>query len=131
LLGLTTVCGHTGQHLDGEAMLAWRVEESVIEHEELRTLCNMMIIELRMPTSSLFPGYKQVDAFADDDLYEGEEEVRYVTLDLGSIEPTLVPSMSEYQLIVSASTRDASIILIKETGIRYSHSVSAAWWDYF
>ena len=54
-----------------------------------------------MSTSSLFPGYKQVEAFADDDLYESEEEVTYVTLDLGSIEPTLVPSMSHYQLIVS------------------------------
>jgi len=49
--------------------------------------------------SSLFPGYKQVEEFGIDEDYE--EEVTYVTLDLGSIEPTLVPSSSTYRLIVS------------------------------
>ncbi|KAG6826361.1 hypothetical protein H0H92_016153 [Tricholoma furcatifolium] len=48
--------------------------------------------------SSLFPGYKQVDSFGPDDDYD-EEEVCYVTLDLGSVEPTLVPSSSTYRLI--------------------------------
>ncbi|KAI0704974.1 hypothetical protein BC835DRAFT_711120 [Cytidiella melzeri] len=49
-------------------------------------------------------GSSQVEKFGDDSEYEqldGEvvEEVEYVTLDLGSIEPTLVPSTSSYRLI--------------------------------
>jgi general transcription factor 3C polypeptide 6 len=49
----------------------------------------------------LFPGYTQVDSFGPDDEYElDQEEVSYVTLDLGSVEPTLVPSSSSYRLIV-------------------------------
>ncbi|KAF8978645.1 hypothetical protein BDQ17DRAFT_1264090 [Cyathus striatus] len=48
--------------------------------------------------TSLCPGYRHVDAFGPDDDYE-DEEVSYVTLDLGSIEPTLVPSSSSYRLI--------------------------------
>ncbi|KAF7361280.1 TFIIIC-sub6 domain-containing protein [Mycena sanguinolenta] len=48
--------------------------------------------------SSLCPGYKQVDAFGPDEEYE-EEEVVYVTLDLGNVEPSLVPSSSHYRLI--------------------------------
>ncbi len=55
---------------------------------------------------SLFQGSVQVEKFGDDQEYEqidGEviEEVEYVTLDLGSVEPTLVPSTSSYRLIVS------------------------------
>ncbi|TFK85183.1 hypothetical protein K466DRAFT_664668 [Polyporus arcularius HHB13444] len=54
--------------------------------------------------SALFPGYEQVDAFGPDEDYEShdgevEEEVEYVTLDLGTVEPTLVPSSSSYRLI--------------------------------
>ncbi|KAI0631639.1 hypothetical protein C8Q77DRAFT_1061265 [Trametes polyzona] len=49
--------------------------------------------------SSLLPGYKQVEAFGSDEDYESGEEVEYVTLDLGTIEPTLVPSSSTYRLI--------------------------------
>ncbi|KAI0366474.1 hypothetical protein BV20DRAFT_1055614 [Pilatotrama ljubarskyi] len=52
-----------------------------------------------MASSSLFPGYKHVEGFGPDDEYESEEEVEYVTLDLGTIEPTLVPSSSSYRLI--------------------------------
>ncbi|KAJ7730859.1 hypothetical protein DFH07DRAFT_756035 [Mycena maculata] len=48
--------------------------------------------------SSVCPGYKQVDAFGPDEEYE-EEEVTYVTLDLGNVEPTLIPSSSNYRLI--------------------------------
>ncbi|KAH9046414.1 hypothetical protein EDB83DRAFT_2405078 [Lactarius deliciosus] len=53
----------------------------------------------------LAPGFRHVDAFDSDGLYErnehGEiiEEVSYVTLDLGAVEPTLVPSTSTYRLI--------------------------------
>lgn len=54
----------------------------------------------------LAPGFRQVDAFGPDDNYECDEngnvieEVSYVTLDLGAVEPTLVPSSSTYRLIV-------------------------------
>ncbi|KAJ7034707.1 hypothetical protein C8F04DRAFT_559513 [Mycena alexandri] len=48
--------------------------------------------------SSLCPGYKQVQQFGADDEYE-EEEVTYVTLDLGNVEPTLIPNSSHYRLI--------------------------------
>ncbi|KAG7444403.1 uncharacterized protein BT62DRAFT_971064 [Guyanagaster necrorhizus] len=48
---------------------------------------------------SLCPGYKHVDAFGPDDEYDDEEEVSYVTLDLGSVEPSLLPSSANYRLI--------------------------------
>ena len=57
--------------------------------------------------TSLFPGYKHVEAFGPDSEYEDGEEVEYVTLDLGTVEPTLVPSSSSYRLIVSASLSPA------------------------
>ncbi|KAH9895759.1 hypothetical protein C8Q73DRAFT_644583 [Cubamyces lactineus] len=47
----------------------------------------------------MFPGYKHVEAFGPDEEYETDEEIEYVTLDLGTIEPTLVPSSSTYRLI--------------------------------
>jgi hypothetical protein len=56
--------------------------------------------------SRLAPGFHQVNAFGFDGLYERDEhdeiieEVSYVTLDLGTVEPTLVPSTSTYRLIV-------------------------------
>lgn len=56
--------------------------------------------------SSLFPNHHYIDAFGDDDEYERDEdgniieEVEYVTLDLGVVEPTLIPSTSSYRLIV-------------------------------
>jgi len=53
------------------------------------------------PPESLFVGFKQVEAFGPDEDYETDEEVSYVTLDLGEIEPSLVPSSSSYRLIVS------------------------------
>lgn len=50
--------------------------------------------------ASLCPGYNQVEEFGPDEEYE-EEEVSYVTLDLGGeIEPTLIASSSNYRLIV-------------------------------
>jgi hypothetical protein len=49
---------------------------------------------------TLVSGYHQVEEFGPDDDYEGEEETSYVTLDLGNVEPTLVPSASSYYLIV-------------------------------
>ncbi|TBU27093.1 hypothetical protein BD311DRAFT_666116 [Dichomitus squalens] len=49
--------------------------------------------------AGLFPGYKHVETFGPDCEYEDEEEVEYVTLDLGTVEPTLVPSSSSYRLV--------------------------------
>jgi hypothetical protein len=54
------------------------------------------------PSPSLFPGYTHVSEFGPDDCYESEEEVVYVTLDLGNVEPTLVPNAAAYRLIVRA-----------------------------
>jgi len=54
----------------------------------------------------LAPGFGQVDAFDSDERYDRDEdgevieEISYVTLDLGAVEPTLVPSSSTYRLIV-------------------------------
>ena len=56
--------------------------------------------------ATLLPGYKWVEGFGNDDEYERDEngniieEVEYVTVDLGVVEPTLVPSSSAYRLIV-------------------------------
>ena len=61
--------------------------------------------------ASLFPDYHYVEEFEDDDEYERDEngniieEVEYVTVDLGVVEPTLVPSTSSYRLIVSPDVR--------------------------
>nr|GAT54382.1 predicted protein [Mycena chlorophos] len=51
--------------------------------------------------SRLVPGYTQVDAFtAAEDEYEEEEEVVYVTLDLGGgVDSALLPSSKSYRLI--------------------------------
>ncbi|PPQ74475.1 hypothetical protein CVT24_000126 [Panaeolus cyanescens] len=51
--------------------------------------------------ASLCPGYKYVESFGNEEEYEDEEEVMYVTLDLGNVEPTLVPSSTEYRLITT------------------------------
>lgn len=44
-------------------------------------------------------GHQQVEAFGPDEDYLGDEEIEYITLDLGPVEPTLVPSSSTYRLI--------------------------------
>ena len=60
-----------------------------------------------MDASTLYPGHRWVEEFGDDDEYERDEngeiieDVEYVTIDLGVVEPTLVPSSSAYRLIVS------------------------------
>ena len=60
----------------------------------------------------LFPGCRHVETFSDDGDYEDggqeDEETRdesYVTLDLGSVDQTLVPSSSTYRMIVSCIPR--------------------------
>ena len=61
-----------------------------------------------MSQHTLCPGYAHVSSFGPDEDYERDEdeeikeEVSYVTLDLGSVEPTLVPSSSNYRLIVGS-----------------------------
>lgn len=56
--------------------------------------------------AALYPGYRQVQSFDLDENYtcgetgEVEEEVSYVTLDLGNVEPTLVPSSTTCRLTV-------------------------------
>ncbi|KIJ67217.1 hypothetical protein HYDPIDRAFT_84729 [Hydnomerulius pinastri MD-312] len=53
-----------------------------------------------MSAQSLVPGYRQVEAFGpNEDYLEEDEEISYVTLDLGVVEPTLLPSSSTYRLI--------------------------------
>ncbi|KAF9242829.1 hypothetical protein BU15DRAFT_72479 [Melanogaster broomeanus] len=53
-----------------------------------------------MPAQRLVTGYKQVESFGpDEDYLDEEEDVSYVTLDLGVVEPTLLPSSSTYRLI--------------------------------
>lgn len=66
---------------------------------------NHQLVLMSLPTAAttgLFPGYKHVNTFGDEDDYEPDsEEVEYVTLDLGAVEPTLVANSSTYRLIVS------------------------------
>ncbi|PBK83406.1 hypothetical protein ARMGADRAFT_945104, partial [Armillaria gallica] len=48
----------------------------------------------------LCPGYHQVTQFGPDDDYEDEEEeIFYVTLELGNVEPVLIPSCDSYHLV--------------------------------
>ncbi|KAJ4486685.1 hypothetical protein C8J55DRAFT_424262 [Lentinula edodes] len=51
------------------------------------------------PSVGLCPGYRHVEQFGPDEEYEDEVEDLYVTLDLGAVEPTLIPSSSTYRLI--------------------------------
>ena len=67
--------------------------------------------------SSLCPGYKQVEAFGPEEEYEDEEEVSYVVLDLGNVEPTLVPTSSTYKLIVSSTILWGGYLLNPSQGL--------------
>ena len=72
--------------------------------EDRRTFCTVTTVSRAMePTSlsTLFPGYTEVESFVSDDEYESSEEVCYITLDLGDIEPQLVPTSNTYRLVVS------------------------------
>ncbi|KAJ3930475.1 MAG: hypothetical protein NXY57DRAFT_962649 [Lentinula lateritia] len=51
------------------------------------------------PSVGLCPGYRHVEQFGPDEEYEDEVENFYVTLDLGAVEPTLIPNSSTYRLI--------------------------------
>ncbi|KAG2148814.1 hypothetical protein DEU56DRAFT_909129 [Suillus clintonianus] len=52
-----------------------------------------------MAASSPFTGYHQVDSFCLDEEYLSEDDVFYVTLDLGAVEPTLLSSSSTFRLV--------------------------------
>ncbi|KAG1887231.1 hypothetical protein F4604DRAFT_1720858 [Suillus subluteus] len=52
-----------------------------------------------MTTTCPFTGYRQVDSFGPDEEYLSDDEEFYVTLDLGTVEPTLLPSSSTYRLV--------------------------------
>ena len=83
-----------------------------------------------MPATTLVPGYRQVDSFGpDEDYLEKEEEVSYVTLDLGMVEPTLLPSTSTYRLIVSVGHLFTALTITKEIkGLEYTDPILAALW---
>ncbi len=82
------------------------------------------------------PGFRQVDAFDPDDNYECDEngnvieEVSYVTLDLGAVEPTLVPSSSTYRLIVRGHALHSPLDL-HYIGLGYANSIPSALRYYF
>lgn len=52
-----------------------------------------------MATTCPFTGYRQVESFGPDEEYASDDEEFYVTLDLGTVEPTLLPSSSTYRLV--------------------------------
>ena len=81
---------------------------------------------------SLCPGYKQVEAFGPEEEYEEDEEVSYVVLDLGNVEPTLVPTSSTYRLIVSSTILSGWFISLNPfLGPRYSDSLFTASRNHF
>lgn len=81
---------------------------------------------------SLCPGYKQVEAFGPEEEYEDEEEVSYVVLDLGNVEPTLVPTSSTYRLIVNLNHPLGWLFISKLfLGPRYSDSLFTASRNHF
>jgi hypothetical protein len=83
-----------------------------------------------MPAQTLISGYKQVESFGpDEDYLDEEEEVSYVTLDLGMVEPTLLPSSSTYRLIVRVISLFTPCVLMWEvTGLRYTNTFLTAFW---
>ncbi len=56
---------------------------------------------LSLTPMSLCLGYHQVTKFGPGDDYEEEEEIFYVTLELGNVEPALISSCDSYYLVVS------------------------------
>ncbi len=83
---------------------------------------------LSLPAMSLCPSYHQVTQFGPDDDYEEEEEIFYVTLELGNVEPSLVPSCDSYHLVVSTfSACRAAVYSILGPG--YPDAISTAGWD--
>ncbi|KAG1864984.1 hypothetical protein DFJ58DRAFT_838723 [Suillus subalutaceus] len=61
-----------------------------------------------------FVGYRQVDSSGPDEGYLSED-VFYVTVDLGAVEPTLLPSSSTFRLVGWHDTVLGSELLFTET----------------
>ncbi|PBK83397.1 hypothetical protein ARMGADRAFT_896891, partial [Armillaria gallica] len=73
---------------------------------------------LSLTAMSLCPGYHQVNQFGpDDDYKEEEDEIFYITLELGNVEPALIPSCDSYHLVVSTfSARRTAVYSIPGPG---------------
>ncbi|KAF8331001.1 hypothetical protein F5887DRAFT_999497 [Amanita rubescens] len=73
-----------------------------------------------MPSAptSLCPGFRLVEEFDPNEEYEDDEEISYVTFDLGNIEPTLVPSSSTYRLI-DRSQRSVAYVASAEQRVAF------------
>jgi len=76
--------------------------------------------------TSPFTGYRQVESFGNEEEYLSEEDVFYVTLDLGTVEPTLLPSSSTYRLVVSTGPYLSWHHYKANKGLGYTHTISAA-----
>ncbi|KAK0502452.1 hypothetical protein EDD18DRAFT_1100889 [Armillaria luteobubalina] len=48
---------------------------------------------------ALCPGYHQVTQFGPDGGYEEEEEITYIALELGNVEPSFIPNCDSYHLV--------------------------------
>ncbi len=84
---------------------------------------------LSLTAMSLCPGYHQVTEFGpDDDYKEEEEEIFYVTLELGNVEPSLIPSCDSYHLVVSTFSARRAVIY-PALGPGYPDAISTAGWD--
>jgi hypothetical protein len=81
-----------------------------------------------MATTCPFTGYRQVDFFDPDEEYLSDDEEFYVTLDLGTVEPTLLPSSSTYRLVVSIRPHILYALLQGKKGLGYAYAISAAFW---
>ncbi len=77
---------------------------------------------------SFCPDYHQVTQFGPDDDYEEEEEIFYVTLELGNVEPALIPSCDSYYLVVSTSSARRAVVY-SIPGPGYPDAISTAGWD--
>ncbi|KAK0502558.1 hypothetical protein EDD18DRAFT_1347189 [Armillaria luteobubalina] len=77
---------------------------------------------------SLCLGYHQVIQFGPDDDYEEEEGITYITLELGNVEPSLIPSCDNYHLVVNPFSARRALIQYNP-GPGYSDIISTASWD--
>lgn len=91
-LGMNYIIHVVESLIRNKYLYAWTLPSRTAESE-------LTLNDMQAP-GSLCPGYKHVEAFVTDDIYESEEEVSYITLDLGDVEPQLVPSSTTYRLIV-------------------------------
>ncbi|PBK82138.1 hypothetical protein ARMGADRAFT_947123, partial [Armillaria gallica] len=80
-----------------------------------------------LPAMSICSGYHQVNAFGPGDDYEKEEEIFYVTLELGNVEPVLIPSCDSYYLVLAGTVFKGRHEMLFGTELLFSeheHAVS-------